>query len=153
MNRRKDLVKRFQICNTHEINPNNRYFPLTPPPGQPMNYESFQWNFSSSTNPEIAKSVLSNKCIWIENDGIKIWQSTLVDTYMQRKIHVLLFISFLVSSEWYVGKTSPVGSESMSSIFFLNKTRITRISLTSLNLQMAFQENEIVVALKCNNKK
>ena len=128
MNRRKDLVKRFQICNTHEINPNNRYFPLTPPPGQPMNYESFQWNFSSSTNPEIARSVLSNKCIWIENDGIKIWQSTLVDTYMQRKIHVLLFISFLVSSEWYVGKTSPVGSESMSSIFFF------QIRLESLEL-------------------
>ena len=98
-----------------------------------MNYESFQWNFSSSTNPEIVRSVLSNKCTWIENDGIKIWQSTLVDTYMQRKIHVLLFISLLL----YVGKTSPVGIEAMS-IFFS--------SLTSLNLQMIFQENEIVVA-------
>ena len=52
---------------------------------------------------------------------------------MQRKIHVLLFISLLL----YVGKTSPVGSEAMS-IFFS--------SLTSLNLQMIFQENEIVVA-------
>ena len=86
-----------------------------------MNYESFQWNFSSSTNPEIVKSVLSNKCTWIENDGIKIWQSTLVDTYMQRKIHVLLFISLLL----YVGKTSPVGSEAMSIFFQLDLSEFT----------------------------
>ena len=104
-----------------------------------MNYESFHWNFSSSTNPEIVRSVLSNKCTWIENDGIKIWQSTLVDTYMQRKIHVLLFISLLL----YVGKTSPVGSEAMS-IFF---------PAWPLWIYKWYSKKMKLLLLICNNKK
>ena len=150
MNRRKVLVKCFRICKTHEINPKMLYFfhlvlkkISTPLPSRPMNYESFQWNFSSSTNPEIVRSVLSNKCTWIENDGIKIWQSTLVDTYMQRKIHVLLFISLLL----YVGKTSPVGGYE----YFVFQIRL-ELAWPLWNYKWYSKKMKLLLLI-CNNKK